>query len=357
MHSEIGSEFWINNSNIPKKSNELPSWLENFGHVTLTTSGRGALSLLLEQVNPSLRRVLLPAYICESVILPFEKAGFELSYYNVDKQFTPDDIELIKSANIGIFLHMGYFGYQTNAILAEIVSELKSKSVIVIEDVTHTLFSNHNLIVNDFVFGSIRKWFGIPSGGFMASDKNMNYELPNDSSDFIDLRVRSLNEKFEYIISRNISKKARYLSGFKAAEQILDEDVKAFKIDEISENLIQGLDDELLQNRRRTNYEALINGLDDLSGIEVIFSKLENNMTPFFFPIYIKNNRNELRRYLTKQDIYCPVHWPISKQLKGHMSNGTKEIYNSILSIPCDQRYLVEDMTRVTDEIRKFVKE
>lgn len=357
MCSEIGSEFWIDNHYTLKGSSELPCRLNNFRYVTLTTSGRGALSLLLEHVNPSVKRALLPAYICESVILPFEKAGYELIFYNVDKLLRPDDIEFIEKTNVGVFLHLGYFGFQTNAILEEIISKLRSKTTIIIEDVTHTLFSNSdNLVVSDFIFGSIRKWFGIPSGGFMASNIIKNLELPNDTSGFAKLREKSLNQKFEYINSNAISIKSRYLSGFKKAENILDENIKPYKIDSTSEKLIQGLDIEKLQIFRKNNYETLIDQLNSLIGVKVIFNKIHDGITPFFLPVYIKHNRNKLIQHLIREKIYCPVHWPIPRQLKGRLNNGTKEIYDSILSIPCDQRYQDKDMVRVADEIRRFVK-
>ena len=87
--------------------------------------------------------------------------------------------------------------------------------------------------------------------------------------------------------------------------------------------------------------------------MEVIFNDVENDVTPMFFPIYVKNNRDELRRKLIENEIYCPVHWPIPKQVNGHLNITTKNIYDSILSIPCDQRYQIEDMRRIINEIVK----
>lgn len=354
---EIGSEFWIDKNKNFQSDNEMPSWLNKFGNVVLTTSGRGALSLLLNQVEPRVKKALLPSYICDSVILPFEEAGYELTYYDVDKYFRPIDIDFIKNSNTGIFLHMGYFGFLTNEILSGTISNLKSKSIIVIEDVTHTLFSDHNKpIDNDFVIGSIRKWFGIPSGGFLASNKIMDCELFDDTSDFINLREISLNEKFEYMNSRDKSMKSSYLSGFKKSEQMLDEDIKPYKIDQTSEMIIKSLDNKWLQNSRKRNYEFLIYQLSGLNGIEVIFSNLENDITPMFLPIYIKRSRDKLRQSLIEKEIYCPVHWPIPKQLNGYMNDATKNVYDSILSIPCDQRYQIEDMNRIANEICRFAE-
>lgn len=357
MVKEIGSEFWISNNNLVEDNKEMPSWLSRFGNVVLTSSGRGALSLLLEQVKPRVKTVLLPSYICDSVILPFEIAGYELTYYDVDRYLKPIDIEMINNSNAGIFLHMGYFGFSSNEILSGLISSLKSKSVITIEDVTHTLFSQQNKsIESDFIIGSIRKWFGIPSGGFLASDKIMKFDLIDANVDFINTRRSSLNQKFEYMSSGNESIKSTYLSGFNRAEHILDEDIRPYKIDHESEVIIKNLDNKELQSARQRNYDFLLKHLKDVDGIEVIFNDIEKDVTPIFFPIYVKNNRDELRRKLIENEIYCPVHWPIPKQVNGHLNNTTKNIYDSILSIPCDQRYQIEDMRRIISGIVSFFK-
>ena len=358
MSKEIGSEFWIGENNLLHDSNEMPSWLSRFGNVLLTTSGRGALSLLLEQVKPRVKTVLLPSYICNSVILPFEQAGYELTYYDIDRNLNPTDIELIKNSSAGVFLHMGYFGFSTNEILSDLVLTLKSESVITIEDVTHTLFSLQNdPIKSDFIIGSIRKWFGISSGGFLASDKIMKFNLFDANVEFINLRRLSLQQKFQYIKSGNKSIKSTYLSGLNRAEHILDEDIRPYKIDHESEVIIKNLDNKELQSYRQRNYEFLLKHLRDVDGIEVIFNDVGNDVTPMFFPIYVKNDRDELRSKLIENEIYCPVHWPIPKQVKGHLNITTKNIYDSILSIPCDQRYQIEDMRRIINGIVSFFEE
>jgi len=355
---EIGSEFWIDDDSLIKDSNDMPRWLSRFGDVVLTISGRSAISLILDQVKPKVKNVLLPSYICDSVILPFEKAGYELKYYDVDQHLKPIDIESIKSSNAGIFLHMGYFGFSTNEILSDTISSLKSESVIIIEDATHTLFSKkHKPIESDFIIGSIRKWFGTPSGGFLASDKVMKFELFDSDKEFINLRRSSLHWKFEYMKSGNKSMKSAYLLGFNRAEQLLDEDIKSYKIDQDSETIIKKLDYKHLQSSRKRNYEFLLKQLSGIDGIEVIFNDLGYDIIPMFFPIYVKRNRDKLRYNLVEKEIYCPVHWAIPKQLNGHLNNITKDIYDSILSIPCDQRYQIEDMRRITNAICSFAEE
>ena len=352
---EIGSEFWLEKQVVVDYDDKIPHWLKKYGDIVLTSSGRGAISLVLDQVDPKIKRVLLPSYVCDSVLLPFEKAGYELIYYDVDKQFKPQKIE-IENIDIGIFFHMGYFGFQTNQILNDTISKLRARSVIIIEDVTHTLFSSYQKPMdNDFVIGSIRKWFGVPSGGFVASSKIINAQLLYPPNEFIDLRISSLKMKFEYIKTLNKSLKDSYLVGFRKAEQILDEDVDSYRIDRMSEMIIKYINIDKIEKVRRSNFQFLLKHLKDVKGIEVVFQNIKYDVIPIFFPIYINHNRDKLRSDLISKEIYCPIHWSFPNQLEGHLSSETKEIYDSILSIPCDQRYGIKDMKRIIDVIKELV--
>ncbi|XMB72263.1 hypothetical protein RJI07_09175 [Mycoplasmatota bacterium WC30] len=354
---EIGSEFWIDDEINFQKKTKMPYWLSKFGNITLTTSGRGALSLLLSQIKPTVKKALLPSFICSSVILPFEIYGYEIDYYDLDEYFKPVNIDSIIDSNVGLFLHMGYFGFTCNDALYDAISLLKSKSVIVVEDATHTLFSKHlKKIDNDFVIGSIRKWFGIPSGGFLASRDNLKFEPLNCTSEFINIRYQGLLQKFDYIISNNESIKADYLAAFAKAELILDNDIKPCKIDNISKTIIKNVDDTKIKFSRRENYYYLSRYLSGVKNIKIIYPDIENNITPMFFPIYVVGKRDELRNHLISNKIYCPIHWPVSPKINKKISEITNGIYESILSIPCDQRYNIEEMDIIVCCIRDFFK-
>lgn len=355
MQVEIGSEFWLEKNKTIINENGLPNWLSKYGNVLLTTSGRGAISLVLEQIRSNKKVVLLPSYICESVVLPFKKYNYEIKFYNINKCFEPADIDLIKNFRDGVFLHMGYFGFPTNINLEETINKLRLKSVIVIEDVTHTLFSNGKEdIQNDYIIGSIRKWFGVPSGGFAATN-NKRLKIKNNlvQKEFINLRLEGLYKKHNYIKERDNVKKEDYLRSFDRAEGQLNKDIMPYKIDQISRNIIENIDLDTIKIKRKNNFKYLIKGLEGIKEIETPI-KPKDEVTPFFLPIYIRSHRDNLRNYLKKKEIYCPIHWTIPNDIVDKLSCETKSIYNSIISIPCDQRYGLNDMNRIIEEINNF---
>lgn len=352
MVVEIGSEFWLEERESTVKL-ELPKWISKFGDSVLTSSGRGAINLLLQQVNPRHKTVLLPAYICESVISPFINQGYKCYFYEINKDLSPNIDSILLFNNIGVFLHMGYFGFHTNENLLEVLRYLKKLSTIVVEDITHTLFSKLvRFEENDFYVASIRKWIGLPSGGFLASSRVHIDKVLNKSESFSEIRREALVNKGKYIRYGDENLKEVYLNQFSKAEALLNQDIGAYSIDSLSRELINSLEFDELIKKRKENFMQLLTGLHGQDFIEPLFLDMDEGVCPLFFPVVIKNDRDEVRRRLINKKIYCPVHWPIPNQILGQRIKRKLGIYNNTLSIPCDQRYGSKDMQRIISVLK-----
>jgi dTDP-4-amino-4,6-dideoxygalactose transaminase len=349
FNMEIGSEFHLEKYVNEKKSGNI---IWNFNQMIFTSSGRGALALLLEKLNPKMKTVLLPNYLCDSIIQVFVKYGYQCKFYYINTDLTPE-IGSIHTENVGVFFHMGYFGGKTNGSLYNLLKDMKSKSIIIVEDITHTLFSTYSRCwYNDYYFGSIRKWIGVPSGGILASnDYEVNATLPKDEL-FSTIRKEALSLKSLYLSNKEETTKIKFRELLATSEKMLEEFPYPYEIDEESLIRIQQLDAVSIIEKRRHNFLTL-HGL--LQGISIIpvYPHLDMDECPLFYPIYIKD-RDLIRTLLVKENIYCPVHWPVPLEVKDHMPMGTKKIYDTILSIPCDQRYNTNDMNRVADSLKQM---
>lgn len=351
---EIGSEFWIEHT-LNGYIERIPRWISKFGDTVLTSSGRGAISLLLSQVKVKKKTALLPAYICDSVILPFILNGYTCYFYDIKIDLSPDLKCLDTFRDIGVFFHTGYYGFPTNSNLLEIVKRFKSESAIIIEDVTHTLFSDYNRFYeNDYYIASIRKWMGLPSGGFLASSMDIARETVQHNDMFANIREEALLLKSYYIKTLDNEVKSRYLYLFSKGEDILENDLSPYHIDSISATIINILNANELKEKRRANFEILSEGLKCIEYIKPVFKELSENVCPLFYPIYVEAKRCEVRQKLTEKNIYCPIHWPLPKQISYSCNNSIEQIYNTILSIPCDQRYGSGDMERLISVIREL---
>ena len=112
------------------------------------------------------------------------------------------------------------------------------------------------------------------------------------------------------------------------------------------------IDIGFIRRKRRENASVLMDGLRDM----LMFPALEDTDCPMFVPVIVPDGKRDgLRCLLTSAEIYCPVHWPLSRY---HSPDETSmRIYDNELSLVCDQRYSVNDMDRIVETVKKFLRE
>ena len=64
-----------------------------------------------------------------------------------------------------------------------------------------------------------------------------------------------------------------------------------------------------------------------------------------------------MQKTLIDNNIFAPILWPIPLEVEKNMDKDVNFIFEHLLSIPCDQRYSMEDMERICRVIRKFERE
>lgn len=360
MLNEIGSEFWLSELPEAYSCKQLPLWLTKWPHLALTSSGRGATNLAIKSLSEELipKTALLPSYCCHTMIDPFLQAGFEVFFYDIKKENLEPDLESVEKfikQNIGVVLHMGYFGFETNKNLYAILEEFKNAGTKIIEDVTHTLFSDFGYNgINDFFVASIRKWMGIPSGGFCSSKAEKHIAKIKSDEEFISIRLKALKKKFEFIKSGDENLKPQFLDLFKSAEAVQDKKPEPYSIDQLSLTILNSIEVKDLIVKRRENYSYLSQFLTNNTKLQPIFNKLPENVCPLFLPLYVKDRRDEFKRKLIDNKIYAPVHWPRVPQIDYSIYAGANSILENIISIPIDQRYSLAEMDRIAYIIRDY---
>lgn len=343
MSREIGSEFW----DVPvteETANFLPKETQYF------LSGRSALSFILREIERNVeltkKTVALPSWCCDSMIKPFVDCGFKIDFYPVyiKEGFLVQDINGLDAS---VILAIDYFGYKSEVNFADYQG-------IVIRDLTHSVFSAKKNDA-DYYFGSLRKWCGFLTGGFAyfgsGQCKNVQ-DLPKNEL-FIALRKKGMAEKREYLSGVRTDKE--YLKLFNDAEEYLDNLKEINCVASSDLNLIKKLDINFIREKRRRNAEYLLSRLKRLSEyVQPIFSNIAEDDCPLFVPVIVKHGRDILRKKLIQEEIYCPVHWGLSKY--HNIDSKNRYIYEHELSIVCDQRYNEDDMERIYNAIRGIYK-
>jgi hypothetical protein len=236
------------------------------------------------------------------------------------------------------------------------LEKLKASGTFILEDVTHTLLSDFKRNeLNDFYIASIRKWIGIPDGGFVSSKEKHTYKLEKET-EFSIIRQNALIKKSEYIKTWNESLKPEFLDLFEKAEDILDNDPQAYKIDSASESIFDNTNFNELIEKRRRNYSYLSETIQNNKNIKCIFPELPDDTCPLFLPVY-SDNRDKLQKYLIENKVFAPIHWPKPAKVDPKKNPGSDNIRNNIISIPIDQRYSLAEMDKIAYIINKFKNE
>lgn len=332
MEREIGSEF----HRIPQDRGSgfvypIPG--------SLVFSGRTAIETVLKEIVGA-KKAILPSYCCYSMIQPFQDMGIEVGFYSVNFE-NGLKIEVNIPENTDIILWCNYFGFTVP------MPDLSGFQGVIIEDVTHSLLSKCSYhSQSHYLVASLRKWEPIHSGGYCSVINGKFHYEPTiaPSQKYVRLKAFAMELKEEYLSDFDKEKKLRFLSMFGESNQWLAENYSGLSIDSWSKDYLSTVDIEEQRQIRRKNAKVLYEGLGDK--VQFLFA-IEDMDCPLFVPLLLRN-REEARKTLISNQIYCPVHWP---RPAGCISN----LYEQELSLVCDQRYNEEDMERIVSALKPLL--
>lgn len=360
MLSEIGSNFWITPDEIKLKASLIIP--DQFGckgtDYVLMSTGRGATSFVLDTIerkNNNLKKVaVIPPFTCHTVIEPFLARGYEVHAFHIglDLRATSENIlNVVKEKKAGVVLFHRFFGINTISDIDKIIPKLRSDGVVIIEDCTQNLYSTYIKSDADYFVGSIRKWCGVPDGGFAVCNEGKFENKPIDIDRGLELaKCEASIRKYEFLFESKGDKQS-FLTRYREAEDMLDAQNRYYAISKVSCIIQSNLDIHNLKTRRRENFYEIVNGLKTTKGLKVIFEQLNEDEVPLYCPILCEN-RKAIQQHLVQNSIYAPVVWPKAECCPA-VDGDTDYIYEHILCIPIDQRYGIDDMHRVVNVIKE----
>lgn len=362
---EIGSEFWEASDTGRKK---------------YLISGRAALEYIIRDILAECNAgsVLMPSYCCHTMLEPFVRHRIKIRFYDVfydkDKGLSvelPEESVNTETYRNEIFYYMTYFGFsQLSGIEAE---KIRERFDLVIEDRTHSWLSIDPIrseVVADYTFTSFRKWTGVygiaearkMTSAFIVETGNIGKEYTIKRKDAMALKAEYISRQkilekdnalpFPKIDITQDSKKV-FLEKFSDAERCLDQTYIGYTPNSECAWQFLHADWDFLIEQRRKNADVLIQGLKEIQEVTLLFKNRTKTDTPIFVPILVEDGRDRLRDYLIKNQVYCPVHWPLSEYHQG-LSDRARDIYNKELSIICDQRYTKKEMKFIVCLIKDY---
>ena len=352
---DIGSIFPLYDSNFVGSGTETR--ISDAGSTVYYSLCREAFAVIARHLDDTNRKVLIPAYTCDTVITPFKEQGWDCYYYPIDNKLKIDTdavLALCSKLDFDLMLVHPYYGMDLEEKEIALLREVRSKGCKLVVDLTQCIFSKQRLDFVDFYVGSYRKWFSIPDGAFLETKTKLSIfgEELQENESFVSLQTDAMYLRGLYFSTDNEEVKSISRRLNKMANGMVDADVQPHKMAMVSRQLLQQEDVKKNQQRRLDNFRFLF---EHLKGIELckLFcdDMSEVSTAPLYFTIFV-SDRSELQAELAAQHIYAPVIWPVVYE-EVLVNDVVRSIYDTILAIPIDQRYDQTDMMKVVGIIKK----
>lgn len=290
-------------------------------------SGRHGLEYLIR--SKSIKKISLPYFLCDSIKRICDKFQVKIDYYHINLQFEPLCDRTFFGEN-WIYI-VNYYGQISN----EQIMYYKNKYGNIIVDNVQAFFQ-YPVNGIDTIY-TCRKFFGVSDGGYLYTDKRLNFLEKDYSYDrlrFLFGRLEKTADEFyrEYVENNKI---------------FHTQNVKEMSVS--TRNILKGLDYEFIKMRRTDNFDRLHVGFKMKNKLNL--KKIEGG---FMYPLYVDYG-DQIRKILQKKKIYIPILWPnvISICSENELEY---DMAKNILPLPVDQRYDVLDMDYLVEEISKYLK-
>jgi hypothetical protein len=307
--TEIGGYFGL----------DLPDYGDLYPDAYKYQSGRAAIRAVLECAG--IKRVILPAYVCDSVIQAVVDSGASVETYGLDESLYP--IGLPRTLpNQSAFLYVNYFGLcQKN--VTNLLGDIPCDRLII--DNSQALFASRaNALAAVY---SPRKFAGVPDGGLLAVSPSLEITPPKEMDNGSIERMRYMLLRAAY------SAREGYADFQKAAASL--KDTQPLAMSGLTRRLIKSIPWDQVAKRRRENFQALANLLDDTNDMHWSLDEMD---VPLCYPLMLRGCEiNRVKTELDALNIFVPTYW---QDASPRIAAGSIEaaLINETLFLPIDQR-------------------
>ena len=282
--------------------------------------GRNALAYIIKAKN--IKKLWMPRFMCDSCDKVLSDNHVDVEYYSIGLDFKP----VIKEWDGWPYV-VNFYGQLSNGYLRSL-----GDSIIV--DNAQAYFQEPIPGVDTLY--TCRKFFGVADGAILYTDKYIEVENQDESFNRMNFLLgryeRSASQFYQEYVDNN--------------HFFRNEPIK--RMSKLTENLLHGIDYEVVMKKRTQNFAYLHEKLHSLNKLN-----LSVPYGAFMYPLYIENGA-EVRKELQTRKIFIPTLWPAVFNLCEE-NEYEYDMAKNILPIPVDQRYGMRDMEYIVQEIIKFI--
>jgi len=356
----------------------------NKSRIILLHSGRTAINQAI--ITLGLKAgdsVLVPSYNCGTELDPLIYNRIDIKLYRITKSATIDmtDLESKIDSNTKAIYITHFFGFPEKSV--NIIKQIcNDKKIWLIEDCAHALLSKNDDEflgqIGDLSIFSFIKSLPIPDGGALVINHE---ELPNStslqkpnyrdiSSYLFYLTTLSMISTLEgTIFTRFIAntlgraKISLSNSGNKSKDMLYLPDNQYYS-DKLSQRELSWLSSKMMFNtdvttliqRRRENFEYLLQNLPQSEDIKPLYLSLPPGVCPLQFPVLVKD-RDRLRHQLLKSGIISIRWW--SKYHRDIFWNDYPEarfLKDNLMVLPIHQGLTIEHMEFISEVFKNKIE-
>ena len=289
--------------------------------------GRTAFEYVLRAKK--VQRVFIPYYTCDVMLDPLKRTGVKYEFYSIDENLEP--VFNYESLHVtDHFLYTNYFGLKDNFI-KRIASHVNN----LIIDNSQAFFSEP--ITNVDTFYSPRKFFGVPDGGYLYTDRKVDFVLDQDIS----------WQRMNHLLIRiDISPQDGYTTFLQSNNVMIDQPIKTMS--KLTQTLLFNVNYSKAKTKRRENFMFLHERLEERNDYKLDIAVID---TPMVYPFLCSNGEKQKKK-LIENKVFVATYWG-NVNIIPESSSYETYLTKNLVPLPIDQRYDISDMQRIIDIIKE----
>jgi len=304
---------------------ELPHDEEYHKNAIRLNTGRNAFEYILKAKD--YKKVYLPYYTCDVMLEPIHKMKIDYAFYHIDQSFRPVfDFSNLKQNEV--FVYNNYFGI-CDVQTREVASQCKN----LIIDNSQAFYSFALPGIDTFY--SPRKFFGIPDGSYLYTDKLINNQLERDIS----------YQRFEHLLGRADRNAEEFYNIYKENDASLsNQPIKLMS--NITQKMLSSIDYNTIAYNRKYHFNLFHSQLQSKNNLCI---DIDLSTVPMTYPLLLSNGK-QIKEKLIKNKVYVATYWP---NIMNHLSQNCieSEFVDNLICIPINQRLTVDNIIYILELI------
>ena len=303
---------------------ELPYGEEYYPDAIKLNSGRNAFEYILRVKE--YQKVYLPYFTGDAMLEPIQKLNIEFEFYEIGKTFKPVNFDFAKLKEAEVFVYTNYFGICDKQVME--ISKICKNLII---DNSQAFFSKPIEGVDTFY--SPRKFFGVPDGAYLYTDKILDRNWERDIS----------HMRCEHLLGRTDTGAAAHYQSFRTNNiSLCNQPIK--RMSRLTQRLLCSIDYDTIAKKRKANFQFLHKHLKSSNELNI---QLSIGEVPMVYP-YLPNSYIDLKQKLIANMVFVATYWP-NKTIQTVKNSWANHLLNNLINFPIDQRYNRVNMQQMLD--------